>query len=91
MEEYSGYVGLDVHKDTIAVAYPASLRTSATVTALSASPSWASRMPWLRGHSEVMYEATDIFVHDDWERLRSKRTPRSAQRANSGAVSRSKP
>jgi hypothetical protein len=38
-----------------------------------------------------MRDAIDIFVHEDCERTRSKRTPRAAQDASSGEVSASKP
>ena len=44
-------------------------------------------MPWLWGQSEVMSDATDIFVQLDWDCVRSKTTPRAAQLASSGVVS----
>ena len=69
--------------------YEAALKeTNPDAVAISTYPDTS---PLAVGQRDVISDAIDVLVHDDWERARSNTTPRSAQRASSGLVSFAKP
>lgn len=62
MEEYSGYVGLDVHKDTIAVAiaYPGRSKPKSLGIIAHTKKSLLSSIPWVSGIMTTVNGSTGV-------------------------------